>query len=109
MLSRTHSLKRPLKSREANKASSPTLLIASARNTFSYTRFLFIVSKKIDKRATVRNSIRRTLAGKVKELYSSIEPGFDVVIAARREITEAKKEVVWKELQTLLKRQKLLQ
>jgi ribonuclease P protein component len=49
-------------------------------------RFAFIVSTKIDKRATVRNRIKRLMSEAVRLSMDSIKPGIDCVVIARREL-----------------------
>ena len=41
------------------------------------SRFAFVVSKRLDKRATVRNRLRRRLCEALQGNLSSLRPGFD--------------------------------
>ncbi len=56
------------------------------KNNLDYSRFGFIVSTKIDKRATVRNKIKRRLREIVYQNLSKIKPGFDILILTKPEI-----------------------
>lgn len=49
-------------------------------------RFGFVISKKIDKRATVRNRIKRLLRQAVRERLEKIPNGFDIVFVVRPNI-----------------------
>lgn len=115
MLSRKYRLSRPLKSRDIRKISSPTLIVASVENILNYNRFIFIVSRKIDKRAVVRNKIKRILAFQIEKIYNDLAQGFDIAITVRREIAQTPiksrqtpKEILCEELTSLLKKQNLL-
>ena len=55
-------------------------------NAYNLTsRFGFIVSNKIDKRAARRNRLKRRLRAVVGESLDKIKPGFDVVILVKRQ------------------------
>ena len=47
------------------------------------SRFGFVISKKIDKRAVVRNRIKRLLRQAVRENLEKIPEGFDIVFVVR--------------------------
>jgi len=48
-------------------------------------RFGFIVSNKIDKRATRRNALKRQLRQIAADLISELENGYDIVTVAHRD------------------------
>ncbi len=50
------------------------------------SRFGFVISKKIDKRAVVRNKIKRLLRQAVRERLEKIPEGFDIVLVVRPNI-----------------------
>ena len=52
----------------------------------SPSRFGFVISKKIDKRAVVRNRIKRLLREVVRENLEKIPDGFDIVFIVRPNI-----------------------
>lgn len=54
------------------------------------SRFSFIVSTKIDKRATRRNRIRRLLSESVHHQLQHIAPGCDYVFVVRKNFSDAK-------------------
>lgn len=60
------------------------VVIISAKNNLAISRFAFIVPTKIDKRATVRNRMKRLLRERVRVLLPSLPAGRDVVIIARK-------------------------
>lgn len=56
------------------------------------TRLAIVVSRKVSKKAVVRNRIRRRLSGLVSELWGHLGPGYDIVVTVRSDISEAKAE-----------------
>lgn len=62
------------------------LLVTKSDSPIS--RFAFIVSKKIHKKATKRNRIKRLLREAVRSFLPKIKPGFDVVFLVKKGILE---------------------
>ena len=56
--------------------------LANKTNT---SRFGFVISTKVDKRAVVRNLLKRRLRAIIRASLPMIIPGFDVMIVARNE------------------------
>ena len=56
------------------------------RKTEGSSRFGFVISKKIDKRAVVRNRIKRLLREAVRSNLEKIPNGFDIVFVVRPSI-----------------------
>ncbi len=56
------------------------------RKVFGPSRFGFVISKKIDKRAVVRNRIKRLLREAVRERLEKIPDGFDATFVVRPNI-----------------------
>ena len=66
--------------------------------TFIYTpgagRFCFIVSTKVDKRATVRNRVRRLMSESVRHLLPTLSSPMDAIfIASKRLVGLSQQEV----------------
>lgn len=64
--------------------SSPQFIAKVKQNTFLFNRLGVVVSKKIDKRAVVRNRIRRLIYSIVEELHKDIKQGYDIIILIRK-------------------------
>jgi ribonuclease P protein component len=52
------------------------------------SRAVVVVSKKINKRAVVRNRIRRRLAGALFSEWATVRTGYDIVINVHRDLSE---------------------
>ncbi len=81
-----------------------TLVSSSSPGSDSETRFAFIVSKKISGRAVDRNSVRRRLTASLLPFLSSLKPGFDIIIYAKKPLLEAKVSDISGVLLTSLRR-----
>lgn len=84
------------------------LSLKLAPNSLSSSRFAFIVSNKISKKAVSRNRIRRLLRESVRLSWDQIKPGFDVAVMARADISEKSFEEVNEVVDSLLKKSGLL-
>jgi ribonuclease P protein component len=60
------------------------------------------VSQKVDKRAVVRNRIKRQLRAAVQQLLPRIQPGWQIVIGVRPRATECEYQQFLQELEQLL-------
>lgn len=60
--------------------SSGVLSVKAAASGQSVSRFVVVVGKKIDKRAVVRNRLRRRLVELVRTHLTTVRPGYDIVI-----------------------------
>jgi ribonuclease P protein component len=66
------------------------------------SRFGIVISKKVSKRAVVRNRIKRRIKGALRELIDRIRPGRLVTIVCRSVITECEYDEILRELKKLL-------
>ncbi|MFA7662432.1 MAG: ribonuclease P protein component [Patescibacteria group bacterium] len=60
-----------------------TLGAKVVKNELPDSRFGFVVSTKISKKAVVRNRVKRLLRQMIHEKLAEIKPGFDVIFYAR--------------------------
>jgi len=65
--------------------------------------FAFIVSKKIDKRATKRNRIKRLLSESVRSFLPQIKPGIKGVFLVKKEILEKNFTEIKNEVEVIFK------
>ena|SRR3989338_4190251 len=65
----------------------PQFVLKEKGNELSINRFGIVVSKKIDKRATVRNSIKRFFRNTLRSLYGKMSAGHDILIIVKKGIS----------------------
>lgn len=58
--------------------------IRQIKNNSKETRFGFIISNKIEKRATKRNSLKRRFRAIIRELMPKMQSGFDAIIIVKK-------------------------
>jgi len=57
-------------------------ILKKIKNSFGFSRFGFIVNKKVSKKAVIRNKTKRRMRETIKSLFSKIEKGWDIVLIA---------------------------
>lgn len=72
------------------------------------SRFAFIISNKIDKKAHHRNRLRRWLSAVIWLLVSEIKPGFDGVFLAKKTAAQADYSQVKKDIKRIFEKAKLI-
>ena len=76
-------------------------------NQLDYSRFAIIVSLKVDKKAVVRNRIKRRLREIVHKKLKKIKPGFDLMVMTRSAVKDLEFQVLKEKVGALLKKAKL--
>lgn len=61
----------------------PEFIIKYQKNQQDSSRFTFVVSTKVDKKAVVRNRLKRQLREAIRTLLPEVVGGFDVLIIAK--------------------------
>ena len=77
------------------------------KNNLKQSRFCWVVSLKISKKATTRNKIKRQLREIVKANLKNIKSGFDIAIIAKPEIINKNYQEIKNVLENLIKRTKI--
>ena len=90
-------------------ASSNCLILKSLNNDLKISRFAFVISTKIDKRATKRNLVKRRLREIIRLNLKNMKSGYDILIIAKKGIVEKSYQELEKELSYLLKRIKFFE
>jgi len=86
---------------------SPLMVLAFLHNELDYSRFGFVVSKRLGK-AFQRNKIKRRMRESIRLRMPEIKPGFDLVLIARKQIGQSTYVEISRSLKGLLKRADLL-
>ncbi len=86
-----------------NRSFSIPFFITKAKpNRLLFNRFGVIISKKIDKRAVVRNRIKRLIYSIIEELYKNIKPGYDILILTRKNAVGKTREELYLAIKQML-------
>ncbi len=108
MLKKIYRLKVLKRSNGAKTIISSLFTLRFWENGESLSKFAFIISKKIDKKAVIRNKIKRSLARVLKEILIGIKPGYNFVFIVKKEILEKSQEEIEKSLKETFKINNLL-
>lgn len=84
------------------------LFLKTRKNDLKESRFGFIVSLKVSKKAVIRNRIKRRLREIIKEKLSEVSPGVDIVLIARKGIEEEDSLRTKEIINNLFKKAKIL-
>lgn len=82
--------------------------IKIGQNDQDLNRFAFVVSKKIDMRATARNQIKRKVRQGFEKLADSIKIGHDFIVYPKKNTMEASSDQVLEEIKNSLAKENLL-
>ena len=88
--------------------SSPLFNVRISGNNDKQVRFAFIVSKAIDKRAVVRNKIKRGLRNAAEELLGRISQGKNIVVIAKINILTSPSKNLSKSLEEIFSKAQIL-
>ena len=66
-------------------STNPKKLPADSYQLPRGSRFGFVVSNKINKRATRRNALKRRLRAAVREILPNIDPNIDVIVLVKKD------------------------
>ena len=87
--------------RKGKASKGKFLFLKLKRNKLQISRFGFIIGKKISKKATVRNKIKRQLREIVRENLNNVKSGFDVVIVTKPGIINKNYQEIKNDLENL--------
>jgi ribonuclease P protein component len=77
--------------RGAKTFTSPFLVVKFAESGDSQTKFAFVVSKAVDKRAVVRNELKRNLSMATRDCLAELKEGYNIIIITKSRILELDK------------------
>jgi ribonuclease P protein component len=84
------------------------LILKKVKNDSEESRFGFIVSQKVSKKASARNKIKRRLKALVEKRLKNIVPGVDVLIMAVPGIEKKDFRGIGKRIDGLFKKAKMI-
>jgi len=83
------------------------LILKFQGNELNLTRVGFVVSKKVSKKAVLRNKVKRQLREVVKAELARLKPGLDLIFFTRREIQAKEFAEIQQAVKQLLEKAKL--
>jgi ribonuclease P protein component len=108
MLSRTQRIKK----KEFNTApyrfiKAPLFSLKVKKNTLMRYRFGFVISKKLDSRAVVRNTLKRRICAAVSDLGKPTQ-GYDIVFFPKKELLDISVVDIGKSIKDVVQKQQLV-
>lgn len=79
-----------------------------SKNKPVVSRFGFIISTRVDKRATKRNRAKRLLTEALYRLIPKLKPGFDGIFLAKRTIVNRGLDEISQEMEAVFKKAQIL-
>lgn len=93
---------------EARKLYGKHVLVLVAPSGLPHSRFGVVITRKIDKRAVVRNRIKRWMREIFRTHRAGLKENFDILIIARRGILDCTFEQLEREVLSVLKRERCI-
>ncbi len=107
MLSKKHRLPIQEKKVFIYATHSPIFTLKHGKNQLQESRFGVIISKRIDKRAVVRNKIKRMIMEYARTRLDRIKTSTDILFIIKPAIKEKKQEEIEKEIENAFLKAKL--
>ncbi len=85
---------------------SPTLSLVVSDNGLEHNRYACLVTKKVDKRAVIRNRIRRLVISELQAKHLQIHPRHDLFFMAK--VTQQDEKQIQSDVSSLLEQAHLL-
>lgn len=79
-----------------------------ASSGLTISRFAFVIKKTADKRAVIRNRIRRVFRSCIEELLVEITPGYDMLFFLEKGIMEVTRDSLLIEIRKMLERNNIV-
>lgn len=108
MLKKLHRLPATQKLKQPTHLRTTSFTLKIASNNLTNNRFAFIVKKTLDRRATARNRVKRVFRSCIEELVTDMKVGYDMLFLLEKGIIDRKRELVFKDIHTLLSEKGLL-
>ncbi len=87
MLKKINRLPSSVRLESAKTVSTSYFILKIAKSNLSYPRFAFVISKKVDKRAVIRNKIKREMTKTIQNMIEQIG-GIDILFILKTPAAE---------------------
>jgi len=108
MLKKIHRLPATQKSRKPLLFKAQNFTLRVSENNLLVSRFGFIVKKSVDRRAVVRNRLRRVFRSCIEDMFEEVKTGYDMLFFLEKGIIDKKREFVYGDIHKLLAERELL-
>lgn len=108
MLAKKYRLDARARLQNAQTYASPLFTLRLNSTSNERSRIGIVVSKKVDKRATVRNRVRRRLSASIEELLPKFKKAVDMRFFVKLQAAESSKKELFQEVQTQLQRAEVI-
>lgn len=82
--------------------------VKTVKNNLPVSRFAFLVSTKVSKKAPERNLLKRRLREITRELLGGVTPGFDVVVMTQAKLLDLEYADLHKQIAKLYKKARIV-
>ena len=106
-LKRKYRLTARIKKTFSRSFHSPLFALRIGENGLLYNRYGVVVSKKIDKRAVIRNSIKRMVRLCIQEIDNNLKKGYDMLFIVKKNILTQQADVC-QNAKEMMQKEKLL-
>ena len=108
MLKRVYRLGKRIKLTKGKIYNGQFFTLRIAKNGLLYNRYAFVVSKKVDKRAVVRNKIKRRLRSCIEKMFNKIKKGYDFIFYVKKRAASQVLEDLCLDVKAALAKEELL-
>jgi|SRR3972149_4556023 len=99
MLSKKNRLSKFTKRERTKTVSFPFFTLKYAKTGEKDLKFAFVISKKIDKRAVIRNKVKRQISKGLEGILEKITKGYNFVFIVKKEILTKNQGEITKEIE----------
>lgn len=93
--------------KQGSYSGGKNIYLRTRQTNLPTSRAAVVVSKKISKRAVVRNRIRRRLSEILRLEWVKISPGFDIIVLVKSDVSEVSPSALKAEITALLSKARL--
>lgn len=88
MLKKKYRLPSSIRLGKAKTISTKYFVLKTADSNLSFPRFAFVISKKVDRRAVIRNKIKREMTSVISQDVDKFIAGRDMIFILKRNAAE---------------------
>lgn len=85
-------------------SNAPDLFVKALRTNYDLSRVAVVVSKKVSKKAVVRNKIKRKSTEYLRKNWDRVMPGYNVVVTIKQDISQKGEAAIGEQIFKCLER-----